>query len=87
MLNVVVFIVVIFQNCMLMKVLVLFQCELIHKYKKPYNLPWTIISNLVKRNAADQGIYRPLKIIREEIVNASAELTQLLLNNNKINQI
>ena len=44
-------------------------------------------ANPAKRNAADQGIYRPLKIIREEIFNAPAELTQLLLDSNDVNWI
>jgi len=45
-----------------------------------------MISNSAKRKAADQGIYRPLKIIRKEIVNSPVELTQRL-NSNDINRI
>jgi hypothetical protein len=45
-----------------------------------------MISKSAKRKAADQGIYKPLKIIRKEMVNAPAELTQFL-NSNDINQI
>jgi hypothetical protein len=43
-----------------------------------------MILNLAKRKAADQGIYKPLKIIRKEIVIASTELTQFL-NSNDMN--
>jgi len=45
-----------------------------------------MISNSAKRKAADQGIYKPFKIIREEIVNSPVELTQQL-NSNDINRI
>ena len=65
---------------------VIFRCYLIHNHEEPLNLPRKMISNLVKRKAADQGIYKPLQIIRGEIVNALVELTQLL-NNNDINGI
>ena len=47
---------------------VIFRCELTHKHEEPRKLSRKIISNSAKRKAADQGIYRPLKIIREEIV-------------------
>ncbi|KAL4113474.1 hypothetical protein QTP88_017089 [Uroleucon formosanum] len=57
---------------------VIFRCELTHEHEEPRNLSQKIISNSAKTKAADQGIYRPLKIIREEIVNALVELTQQL---------
>ncbi|KAF0706151.1 FLYWCH-type domain-containing protein [Aphis craccivora] len=53
---------------------------------EPLNLPRKMISNSAKRKVADQSIYRPLKIIREEIVNSPVELTQQL-NSNDINRI
>jgi len=65
---------------------VIFRSELIHNHEEPLNLPRKMISNSAKRKAADQGIYKPLKIIREEIVNAPVELTQLL-NSNDIHRI
>jgi len=40
--------------------------------------------NSAKRKEADKGIYKLLKIIREEIVKASAELTKLF-NSNEYN--
>ncbi|KAF0719625.1 MULE domain-containing protein [Aphis craccivora] len=55
-------------------------------FYKALNLPRKMISNSTKRKAADQGIYRPLKIIREEIVKSPVELTQQL-NSNDINRI
>ncbi|KAL4089615.1 hypothetical protein QTP88_024626 [Uroleucon formosanum] len=62
---------------------VIFRCELTHEHEEPRNLSRKIISNSAKTKAADQGIYRPLKIIREEIVNAPVELTQQLnIHNN-----
>jgi len=66
---------------------VIFRRKLIHDHEEPTYLLWKIISNSAKRKAADQaGIYRPLKINKEEIVKASAELTQLL-NSDDINRI
>jgi hypothetical protein len=65
---------------------VIFRCKLIHNQEEPFNLPRKNISNSTKRKAAGQGIYKPLKNIREEIVNAPTELRQLL-NSNDINRI
>lgn len=49
--------------------------------KNYYVLRRKIINNSPKRKAAFQGIYRPFKIIREEIVNTPVKLTQSLISN------
>lgn len=54
---------------------------LVYNHNQPLALDRKTISNSVKRKATDQGTYKPLKWIMEEIAKIPLELTQSLSKN------